>query len=247
MRLRQVALVAENLAAAEAELTALLGIHVGYVDPGVGHYGLENIVMPVGETFLEVVSPKEPGTTAGRLIEKRGGDGGYMAIFQVRDIEKAKARIKAAGARIVSSRKGETYEFNHIHPKDIGGAIVSVDEMHPWEHWEWGGPNWRDVVDASVTTGIVGVEIQCDNPAAMAARWAEILGLAIDTRDEAIVLPIEDGVVRFVRAWDGRGEGVSGFDVAVTDKTAFMAQARDMDLVGEDGVVTACGTRIYPV
>ncbi|MFY8139098.1 MAG: hypothetical protein ACOVMO_00145, partial [Caulobacter sp.] len=76
MRLRQIALVGADLAAAEADIRAVLGVDYAYDDPGVGKFGLKNAVFPVGETFLEVVSPKAEGTTAGRLLDKRGGDGG---------------------------------------------------------------------------------------------------------------------------------------------------------------------------
>ena len=93
MRLRQIALVGQDLAACEADIRAILGLDYAYDDPGVGKFGLKNAVFPIGETFLEVVSPKQAGTTAGRLIEKRGGDGGYMVILQVEDIKHARARI----------------------------------------------------------------------------------------------------------------------------------------------------------
>ncbi|MFN9925969.1 MAG: hypothetical protein ACK53I_03415, partial [Phenylobacterium sp.] len=72
MRLRQIALVGADLAAAKAEITQALGLGVDYLDKGVRKFGLVNAVWPVGDTFLEVVSPAEPGTTAGRLMDKRG-------------------------------------------------------------------------------------------------------------------------------------------------------------------------------
>ena len=247
MRLRQVALVADKLAPAVADLTALLGIKVAYNDPGVGKFGLENAVMAVGETFLEVVVPTQPGTTAGRLIEKRGGDGGYMAIFQVRDITKARALLAEKNVRVVEQAEGPRYAMSHLHPKDIGGAIVSVDQMTPWEHWEWAGPDWRNTIDTSVTTGITGVEIQSDHPAAMAARWAEALGEKVVSREGRIEIPVEDGVIRFVQATDGRGDGVSAFDVTVRDEAAFKARAKGLGLVDRLGHITACGTRIYGV
>ena len=55
MRLRQVALVARKLGTAVEEIREVLGIEVGFADPGVGVFGLENAVLPVGDTFLEVV------------------------------------------------------------------------------------------------------------------------------------------------------------------------------------------------
>ena len=41
----------------------------------VCHFGLGNAVIPIGKDFLEVVSPVQEDTTAGRFIDKRNGDG----------------------------------------------------------------------------------------------------------------------------------------------------------------------------
>ncbi|MDZ4374345.1 MAG: hypothetical protein U1C74_23385, partial [Phenylobacterium sp.] len=73
MRLRQIALVARDLEAVKADIVAVLGLGGDYADPGVGKYGLRNAVWPIGDTFLEVVSPESEGTTAGRLLDKRQG------------------------------------------------------------------------------------------------------------------------------------------------------------------------------
>ena len=53
MQLRQIALAARELAPTVDTLTEVLGIEVAFNDPGVGVFGLENGVMPIGETFLE--------------------------------------------------------------------------------------------------------------------------------------------------------------------------------------------------
>src|SRR3974390_2721046 len=82
MRLRQIALVAKDLSEAQADAAAVLGVDYAYDDPGVGKYGLRNAVFPVGDTFLEIVSPKTSGTTAGRPLEKSGGGGGDLGSQQ---------------------------------------------------------------------------------------------------------------------------------------------------------------------
>src|SRR5437879_6421950 len=216
MRLRQIALVGRGPAGAEADIRAVLGLDYAYDDPGVGAFGLRNAVFPVGETFLEVVSPKQEGTTAGRLLEKRRGDGGYMVILQVRDIAEARERIAKAGARTVAQADRDGVHMSHIHPRDIGGAIVSVDQMEPWERWEWGGPVWRENVLIDTSVGITGAELQGDDPAAMARRWGEILGFAPVKTGGGWKIDLDDGgEVRFVVATDGRGEGLGRFDVAV--------------------------------
>ena len=55
MRIRQIALVGEDLAAAKADIVDVLGLGGDYADPGVKKYGLHNAVWPIGDTFLEVV------------------------------------------------------------------------------------------------------------------------------------------------------------------------------------------------
>jgi len=246
MRLRQIALVGRDLAACEADIRAILGLDYAYDDPGVGKFGLKNAVFPIGETFLEVVSPKQDGTTAGRLLEKRGGDGGYMVILQVRDIAEARARISATKARVVEQAdlQGGTVAMSHIHPRDVGGAILSVDFMHPWDRWEWGGPEWREHVRTDTSIAIVGAELQGEDPAAMARRWAEVLGRDPTQDGEAWRIGLDEGgELRFVPLRDGRGEGLGAFDVAVRDPAAVRAAAKARGRLGEAGEVMLAGTR----
>jgi hypothetical protein len=249
MRLRQIALVGKDLDAAEADIRAVLGLDYAYDDPGVGKFGLKNAVFPVGEAFLEVVSPKQAGTTAGRLLEKRGGDGGYMVILQVEDIAKARARAAAANARIVEQADlhGGSVAMSHLHPKDVGGAILSLDYMDPWERWEWGGPVWRENARTDTSTGIVGAELQGDDPAAMAKRWGEVLGRQPTQSGDAWRIALDGGELRFVQAADGRGEGLGRFDVAVRDPVAVRAAAKARGLLTDNGDLVLSGTRVQLV
>jgi catechol 2,3-dioxygenase-like lactoylglutathione lyase family enzyme len=242
IRLRQIALVAHDLKKAHEDIAAVLGLDYAYDDPGVGKYGLHNAVFPIGNTFLEVVSPKTEGTTAGRLLDKRGGDGGYMVILQVDDLQAARDRVLQAGIRIADLMDGDGFAFTHLHPKDVGGAIVSIDAMEPWDRWQWGGPEWQAHVRTDISTGIVGAEVQANDPAAMAARWAEVLGLPLDA--SVLRIALDSGDIRFVAVKDGRGEGLGGFDMAVHDPAKVRAIAAQRDLIGSDGSVILAGTRV---
>jgi catechol 2,3-dioxygenase-like lactoylglutathione lyase family enzyme len=244
MRLRQIALVARDLAAASADISAVLGIDYAYDDPGVGKYGLRNAVFPIGDTFLEVVSPKEPGTTAGRLLEKRGGDGGYMVILQVDDLARALERVNNAAARIADQRDENGAAFTHIHPKDIGGAILSLDRMVPKERWEWGGPHWLSHVCTDTSLKLAGAELQAKDPARMAARWAQVLGRTAVMDAGVWRILLDDGEIRFSPERDGRGEGLATFDVAVRDPDAVRAVAAARGLLDSDGAVVLAGTRV---
>ena len=244
MRLRQIALVGQDLDAAKADIVDVLGLGGDYADPGVGKYGLHNAVWPIGDTFLEVVSPQQDGTTAGRLIEKRGGDGGYMVILQCDDLAQARARVAAEGVRVVDQFDGKGVAFTHLHPRDVGAAILSIDHMEPKERWEWGGPDWRENVRTETSTGIVGAELQGDDPGAMAVRWAGVLGLPAEPQGEGWRIGLEGGELRFVKPADGRGEGLGCFDVAVRDPEAVRARAHARGRLDNEGRLTLCGTRV---
>ena len=100
-RLRQVALVARDCGQVAGELRQAFGWPPPFHDPGVGQFGLTNAVFTVGDTFVEVVAPAQPDTTAGRYLKRRGGNTGYMAIFQVPDLEAARRRVASLGVRVI--------------------------------------------------------------------------------------------------------------------------------------------------
>ena len=229
MRLRQVVLVAENLTAAESEIEAKLGLSVCFRDPGVSTFGLGNVLYPVGEQLLEVVSPVETGTTAGRLLAKRGGDGGYMVIVQVDDLDPFRGHFRETGTRVVFEAVTEGVTGLHLHPGDVGGAILSVDQTDDWDAWPWAGPVWRNHVRTDVVQRIRAVEVQAYDPESMAARWSEVLGITADGTS----VPLDEGEVRFVEVVDGRGEGVSGMELAATRPGDFEISGVRISLVAE--------------
>ena len=123
-RLRQVALVTHDSAVVEKQLQATFGWSHPFRDPGVGQFGLDNAVFAAADTFIEVLSPIRPDTAAGRHMQRRDGDSGYMAIFQVDDITAGRARIAAAGIRTVWKADLPDMAGTHLHPNDVPGAIV---------------------------------------------------------------------------------------------------------------------------
>ena len=208
-RLRQVALVAADLHQAADALRGGLGLTDPFQDPGVGEFGLDNVVFGVGDTFLEVVAPVREGTTAGRYLERQGGDGGYMAIFQVADMAEARRRVAALDIRVVWQADLDDISGTHLHPKDVRGAIVSLDEARPEPSWRWAGPAWTGGAPANQPGGgIVSLTVATPRPEELAARWAAVLGIEAD----GAVLPLDGGAQRvsFVAPADGREGIVAG-------------------------------------
>lgn len=213
LRLRQLVLVAHDLRPVEQQLVDDFGLEVCYRDPGVGNFGLRHGLYTIGDQLLEVVSPKQDGTTAARYLDRRGGDGGYMVIVQLDDLDARRERMADLDVRIAFEASTTGLKGLHLHPADVGGAILSLDEADPPESWAWAGPDWA-YHSSDAVSAMTAVEIQADDPGALAGRWAAILDRpAIDCTIEC-----DDAAIRFVEAADGRGEGLAAIDLAVTDR-----------------------------
>ena len=194
-RLRQIALVARDLDSACARIESELGLRDPFHDPGVREFGLTNAVYEVGDTFLEVVSPVVDGTTAGRYLERRGGDAGYMALFQVADTTATREAARAMGLRVVWQLDLPDISGTHLHPRDIGGAIVSFDTPRPPESWRWAGPRWTAAAPDDVAAiHMAAIVVRAVDPETISARWKELF---------------TDRQVRFEPAHDERDEGIA--------------------------------------
>ena len=120
IRLRQVAMIAPDLDPVVDELCATFGLRVCSTIPGVAEFGLRNALMLVGDQFIEVLSPTREGTTVQRLLDKRGGAGGYMAIFEVDDLDDRVERLAANDVRVVWAGDLPDIRGRHLHPAMSG-------------------------------------------------------------------------------------------------------------------------------
>lgn len=147
-RLRQIALVSSDIVRARKHLTEILDLPVVFIDPAVGQWGLENILVSIGGDIVEVVAPTKPGTTAGRLLDRRG-EGGYMIIMQTEDAQARRKQVEAQGtSKVIFSHpfsnsysswngvKDEGFCIQY-HPKGIkGGMMPELDSHTPCERNE---------------------------------------------------------------------------------------------------------------
>jgi hypothetical protein len=238
-RLRQVALVAADCAGPARRLQEAFSWPEPFQDPGVGRFGLTNVVFAAGDSFVEIVAPVQPGTAAGRYLERRGGASGYMAIFQMPDLAQARRRVTAAGVRVVWTAGFADIAGIQLHPKDVPGAIVSLDWADPAESWRWAGPEWTGHAPAHPEGGLAGLTIEVSDPAGAAARWAEVLGVAVTSDGGAVGIRLEHARqdLRFVPAAPGRGEAIA--EVRLTTRRAIppvrVAGVRFVSAVGVPG------------
>lgn len=229
MRLRQIALVAKDLEPVAAQLNAVFGLKIAFRDPAVSTFGLVNVVMPVGGGFLEIVQPVMPDASAGRYLARRGGDAGYMLIFEVPDALAQRGRLVAKGLRSIAEWTKPHYTFTHFHPKDFDGVLVSVDTAGDGSTWreslgDWppAGPEWRGHLAPNDIKGIVGATVQTRDPQSAVERWSDFL----QTERDGMTLKFDGAAVRFVDPVDADGTGVVGIDIAVVDPAAVLARAK---------------------
>lgn len=246
MRLRQCVFVCKDLESSREELCDILGIEVAFRDPGVAKWGLVNVVCPTGHDFLEIVTPFQQGTSAGRYIDRRKGDGGYMVILQVADAAAERKRVTDLGVRAVSQKDLPEYQYTHFHPSDTSGVLLSLDTtfapkgVEPALWWPPAEKGWLQHARSDMTNGLAGVEIQHTDPDAAAAHWAKILGRPANNNR----IQLDGSELRFVADKDGRGPGVSAYDVKTADKAKVLAAAEKRGKKLGPAQVEVCGCRI---
>ena len=252
IQLRQICLVARKLEPVIQDLTAILGINRCFVDPGVGVFGLENTLMPIGRNFLEVVAPIEENTAGGRYLDRRNGDGGYMVITQADSLEiQQQVRQNALdnGVRVAHETVREDWNLCQLHPGDLKAAFFEIesDSHNDFQgHWHpVGGLGWEDKVKQDITVNYLGVELQSPDPLELAELWGKVAGLNIARNGAEFSMDFNNATIRFVEAEDGRGPGLGGLDIAVANRDHILSEAENRDCFVSEDRVDICGTRWY--
>ena len=247
LRLRQVCLVASDLEAQAARIASIFGLEACYRDPNVAKYGLENVLFPVGTSFLEIVSPTKPGTAAGRFLERHGGSHGYMVILDCDDPERYQRRAESLGVRVANSIRHDGYFGVQLHPKDTGAAMLELNSTagggEPMGPYGPAGPDWQRAIRRERTRSMSAVEIESPDPRVLSDRWAQIMERRVqDTGDGRYRIALDAGAIDFLPA--SAGEAVfAGVNLEAADASAILAEARKQGCAERDGTVSACGVR----
>ncbi len=252
IQLRQICLVARELEPVLEDLTDILGINRCFVDPGVGVFGLENTLMPIGKNFLEVVAPVEENTAGGRYLDRRNGDGGYMVITQADSYERFQQVRQNAldqGVRVAHESQRGDWNNCQLHPGDLKAAFFEIesDQYNDFEgYWHpVGGMGWEDKVKQDVTIDFLGVELQSAEPVDLAELWGSVADLPVSRDGAELSMQLNNATLRFVEAQDGRGPGLGGLDIKVANRAHVLSRAKARGCYVSDDQVDICGTRWY--
>ncbi|MDP1865854.1 hypothetical protein [Bradyrhizobium sp.] len=237
MRLRQICLVAPAIEPLVGDIAAIMGLNICYRDGNVAKYGLENALLPVDTILLEVVAPFQPGTAAGRFIEKTGGRGGYMAIFCCDDPDERGAHAAKMGVRTANVIDHAPYHGVQLHPRDCRAAFIEFNHTAASDNvlgpYPPAGPDWTKSIRKDVTLALTEVEMESPEPGVLAAHWGKIIGIPVSTsRNAEPELKLPNASFRFV---NGAADIMSGLTFKVADVAVVRdaARARGFSVSGD--------------
>jgi methylmalonyl-CoA/ethylmalonyl-CoA epimerase len=98
--------------------------------------GVEEALLKVAESYVQLLTPTRPDSPVAKAIEKRG-EGLHHIGYRVNDCAEALASMIAAGAKAIDQAprpgsRGTTVAF--IHPKGSFGTLIELVQENPGAH-----------------------------------------------------------------------------------------------------------------
>lgn len=195
----------------EEILTEVFGLEVAERFSGVDQYGLGTSFYPIGNQFFEVVHSVVSGTVADRLIEKRGGDTGFIVMLETLDLDAVEATATSLGVRVVDALENSKGRYLQFHPNDVGGTLLAVYEMADADAgavdgvWMYGGDQWKSARRTDVISGIAEVVIECTTPQRVAGIWSQLTNGKLTQVPMGQRLQLTGSTIQFVAGREDRG------------------------------------------
>lgn len=127
--LDHVAIAVADLDVSLAEYARLYGSEPLYREV-VEEQGVEEAMIAVGGSFIQLLQPLGPETPVGRFLNTKG-EGLHHIALAVSDIDAALAHLAAEGARLIDEEPrigGRGARIAFVHPKQFAGTLVELVE-----------------------------------------------------------------------------------------------------------------------
>jgi methylmalonyl-CoA/ethylmalonyl-CoA epimerase len=126
-RIDHIGVAVDDLEEAVSLYSERLGMPVQHRET-VEEQGVEAVLLGVGESHVELLSPLSPETAVGRFLG-RNGPGMHHVAYGTDDIESALEDARAAGLELIDERprtgiRGSRVAF--VHPKSTGGVLTEL-------------------------------------------------------------------------------------------------------------------------
>lgn len=126
-KIEHVALAVADLDAAVAHYSKVWGLEVAHRER-VEDQGVEEAMLPLGDSYLQLLGATGPDTTVGKFLARKG-EGLHHIAYEVDDLEAALAALKAQGVPLIDEaprKGGRGHMVAFVHPKGNHGLLVEL-------------------------------------------------------------------------------------------------------------------------
>ena len=131
-RLNHVAIAVPDLAAASAVYRDTLGAAVS-APLDLPEHGVTTVFVDLPNTKIELLAVLGAASPIAGFLERNPGGGIHHLCYEVEDLETARARLEARGARVLGDGRprigahGKPVLF--LHPKDFCGTLLEIEQV----------------------------------------------------------------------------------------------------------------------
>ena len=124
----------DHVGVAVEDLDAAIGLYEGTFGMPVAHretveqQGVEAVLLDVGPSHVELLSPLGADTPVGKFLERKG-PGLHHVAYRVDDIDATLARLRDEGVELIDSeaRTGiRNSRVAFVHPKATGSVLTEI-------------------------------------------------------------------------------------------------------------------------
>ncbi|MGI8407108.1 MAG: methylmalonyl-CoA epimerase [Actinomycetota bacterium] len=126
-KVEHIAIAVADLEAAVEHYRDIWGLTVQHRET-VPDQGVEEVMLPLGESYLQLLGATDPETTVGRFLDKRG-PGLHHVAFEVSDLEATLSELKSKGVPLIDEAPrpgGRGHMVAFVHPKGNHGLLVEL-------------------------------------------------------------------------------------------------------------------------
>ena len=129
MEIDHIAIAVGSMADALSTFERLYGITPDHTEE-IASDKITEAMLPIGNTYLQLLEPTDAESTVAKFIEKRGQGLHHIAI-RVDDIEATLAHLKSEGAELLDQEPrigGGGHRVAFVHPKTTNGILIELVE-----------------------------------------------------------------------------------------------------------------------
>lgn len=126
-KIEHVAVAVADLDAAVALYRDVWGLEVSHRER-VEDQGVEEAMIKIGESYIQLLGATGPDTTVGKFLERRG-EGLHHIAYEVDDLVGTLARLKEQGVPLIDEKPrkgGRGHMVAFVHPKGNRGLLVEL-------------------------------------------------------------------------------------------------------------------------